>query len=210
MKKVLFYLFVLTLASVLAACNNSPTPQVKEPDKQEETQKTEDNSKEETTKNEETEEETNKEDEEQVQVNTNTDDDELASAFQAYLDEIISLAPEEGRILEAYGNVTGDNYINDSIMYEALYYDVVPSYAEFVQTLEGIDSDNEMITDLHALYVEAATIQLGAFTVMISALEQQSTDLVEMANQGLTEASALISEWQSQVQILSVKTGVNF
>ncbi len=120
------------------------------------------------------------------------------------------LANEEVRIIDAYGSVSGTNYVNDSIMYEALYYEVVPSYTEFVRALEEIDSNNEVIRDLHAIYVEAATIQLGAFTVMISALEEQSTDLVELANQGLTEASALISDWQAQVQVLSVQTGVSF
>lgn len=222
MKKLLIYLFVLTLASVLAACNSLPTPQINEPEKQEETQKNKDSTNEETNKDKEVEEEVIKEEEEEEDItnnnenndnqnnNTNTNYDDLAVAFQAYIDEIILLAPEEGRIIEAYGSVSGDNYVNDSIMYDELYNNVVPSYAEFVITLEGISSDNEIISDLHSLYVEAATIQLGAFTVMITALEEQDRDLVQMANQGLSEASSLISEWQAQVQVLSVQTGVSF
>lgn len=225
MKKLFIYLFVLTLASVLAACNSVPTPQIKEPEKQEETQKNKDQTNEDQT-NEETnidkeevvveeeiedeKEATNNTTDNQNKDNTTTESDDLALAFQAYIDEIMLLAPEEIRIIEAYGSVSGNNYVNDSIMYDELYYNVVPSYAEFVIALEGISSDNEIINDLHALYVEAATIQLGAFTVMITALEEQSRDLVEMANQGLSEASSLITEWQTQVQILSVQTGVSF
>ncbi|SOC39286.1 hypothetical protein [Ureibacillus acetophenoni] len=221
MKKLLIYLFVLTLASALTACNSLPTPQVKEPEKQEDTQKSKDQTNEETNidkeevvvEEEEVEDEkdtTNNTTDNQNKDNTTTENDDLALAFQAYIDEIMLLAPEEIRIIEAYGSVSGNNYVNDSIMYDELYYNVVPSYNEFVIALEGISSDNEIINDLHAIYVEAATIQLGAFTVMITALEEQSRDLVEMANQGLSEASSLITEWQAQVQILSVQTGVSF
>ncbi|BDH63724.1 hypothetical protein MTP04_38540 [Lysinibacillus sp. PLM2] len=145
----------------------------------------------------------------QINNPSNSGQEDLAVAFQTYIDEIRLLAPEETRIIDVYGSVSGENYVNDAIMYDALYYDVVPSYTEFVKNLESIQPSNPEILTLHNLYIEGANIQLGAFTVMISALEEQSYELVELANQGLAESRTLIGQWQSQVQTLSSQTGVS-
>lgn len=223
MKKLISYFIVLSLACVLSACNF--LPQVNGPEKpdgpqvntntdnnnnQNNNNQNNNNNNGNNNNNNNNFNNNNNQNNNNNNVNNNTGGDDLAVAFQTYINQISLLASEEIRIIDAYGSVSGNNYVNDQTMYEALYYDVVPSYTEFVQALEGIDSNNDVIRDLHAIYIEAATIQLGAFTVMISALEQQSTDLVQVANQGLDEASALISEWQAQVQVLSVQTGVSF
>ncbi|CAM5196813.1 Lipoprotein OS=Ureibacillus acetophenoni OX=614649 GN=SAMN05877842_105143 PE=4 SV=1 [Ureibacillus acetophenoni] len=241
MKKLLSFLLVFTLASVLSACNilpqlngpaNNDGPQVNNNSDNNNTNSNNDNNNNNNNQNNNNNTNNNNQNNnnnnannnnqnnnnnnfnnnnnQNNNTNTNSGNDDLAIAFQAYIDEISALAPEEGRIIAAYSNVSGVNYVDDATMYEALYYDVVPSYTEFVRALSEIRSDNQIINDLHALYVEGATIQLGAFAVMIAALEDQSRELVETANQGLNEASTLIKEWQAQLQVLSVQTGVSF
>lgn len=229
MKKLLTFLLVLSFTSVLAACNFFPPQQANGPinpeqpqnnNQQNNNQDVNNNNNNINNNNNNGNNNNNNNNDNNNNFNNNNNNnnnnfnnnqnDDLALAFQTYVEEIMLLAEEEIRIIDVYGSVSGENYVNDEIMYDALYYDVVPSYSEFVQALEGIQSSNQVIQDLHAIYVEAATVQLGAFTVMISALEEQSTDLVQLANQGLSDASTLISEWQAQVQVLSVQTGVSF
>nr|WP_106781930.1 hypothetical protein [Lysinibacillus timonensis] len=213
MKKIILYLSVLCFALFLVACNNTPPAQSENNTDQEETNNEDDVKENEDSKEEveptKEEEGLPSKDEEEEQVKTNAGEDELAAAFESYLNDVILLAPEETRIIEVYGSVSGENYQNDAIMYDALVNDVVPSYTEFVSTLEEIVPNNQEVRDLHDIYIEAATIQLGAFTVMISALEDQDYELVDLANQGLEEASALITTWQTEVQNLSSQTGVS-
>ncbi|KGR91907.1 hypothetical protein CD30_03120 [Ureibacillus massiliensis 4400831 = CIP 108448 = CCUG 49529] len=216
MKKLLFSLSVLSLAFLLVGCNlfpfgqqgtdpgnNHNVPQQEtnnDPEPEPNNNPVPDN-----TNNP----GTNNPNPPQITNPPNNGQEDLAVAFQAYIDEIRLLAPEETRIIDVYGSVSGENYVNDAIMYDALYYDVVPSYTEFVKNLESIQPSNPEIVNLHNLYVEGANIQLGAFTVMISALEEQSYELVDLANQGLAESRTLISQWQSQVQKISSQTGVS-
>lgn len=135
-------------------------------------------------------------------------DEEFAQAFSDYLDEMMLLAVEEERIIGLYDSVTGVNYTNDEALYYTLLDEVIPGYRQFVADLEAIMPENKEIQALHEKYIEAANIQYNSFTLMISAIEQQSMDTMTEANQGLDEARRLLREWLYQVDEFSIKAGI--
>ncbi|SOC08714.1 hypothetical protein SAMN05880501_105127 [Ureibacillus xyleni] len=135
--------------------------------------------------------------------------EDLADAFSNYLDDIVVLAPEEERLIGLYDSVTGVNYVDDETMYYTLVDEVLPGYRQFVIDLEAIMPKNQEIRDLHETYIDAANIQYNAFAIMIAALEEQDSNKMTEANQGLDEARQLIRDWLYGVEDLSSKTGVS-
>ncbi|RHW36179.1 hypothetical protein D1B33_11100 [Lysinibacillus yapensis] len=135
-------------------------------------------------------------------------EENLADSFSAYLDDISVLAPEEARIIELYDGVTGVNYTNDDVLYTALLDEIIPAYRDFVAELESIMPQNPQIRELHEVYIEAANIQYNSFIVMVSALEEQDSDKITEANQGLDQARKLLRDWLYEVESIASETGV--
>lgn len=143
-----------------------------------------------------------------TEIEVSTEESDLTQEFTNYIDEIILLAPEEDRIIGLYDSVTGLNYTNDEVLYYTLLDDVIPSYRQFTVEIESIMPKNQRIRDLHELYIEAANTQYNAFTLMISAIENQDMDTMTQANQGLDQARSLLRDWLYEVEAISTETGV--
>lgn len=202
MKRLSLYLSLVTFV-FLVGCSDSDskkenTTTTEEPVVTEETSSTEQSG----TENE-------SETKTETETVTSNPDSELAQDFTNYIDEIILLAPEEDRIIGLYDSVTGANYVSDEILYYTLLDDVLPGYRQFVVELETIMPKNPRIQDLHELYIEGANTQYNAFTLMISALEEQDMETMTQANQGLDQARALLRDWLYELEAISAETGVS-
>ncbi|QCR34255.1 hypothetical protein [Lysinibacillus sp. SGAir0095] len=200
MKRLSLYLSLVTFV-FLVGCSDSDskkenTTTTEEPVVTEETSSTEQSG-------------TENESETKTETVTSNPDSELAQDFTNYIDEIILLAPEEDRIIGLYDSVTGANYVSDEILYYTLLDDVLPGYRQFVVELETIMPKNPRIQDLHELYIEGANTQYNAFTLMISALEEQDMETMTQANQGLDQARALLRDWLYELEAISAETGVS-
>lgn len=198
MKKFIAFLLFMTI-SLLVACSDSKTTEAPVDEKNVEEQTTPEESVQTETTNE---------------VNTEatssaSSEEDLKEAFANYIDQISQLAAEEERILGLYSSVTGVNYQDDEILYYTLLDEVIPGYNLFIGDLEAIMPRHPEIVALHEKYIEAANIQLGAFTLMISALEEQNFDTITEANAALDESRTLLREWIYEVDALSAETGVS-
>ncbi|MEK9200136.1 hypothetical protein ACH0B5_16655 [Ureibacillus sp. 179-F W5.1 NHS] len=200
MKRLLLFLSMVTFVFLVGCSTSDSKEESKESKNEETTTETKTDSKIET--------ETKTGTSSNSETTAPSTDEEFAQAFSDYLDEMMLLAVEEERIIGLYDSVTGVNYTNDEALYYTLLDEVIPGYRQFVADLEAIMPENKEIQALHEKYIEAANIQYNSFTLMISAIEQQSMDTMTEANQGLDEARRLLREWLYQVDEFSIKAGI--
>lgn len=200
MKRLLLFLSMVTFVFLVGCSTSDSKEESKESKNEETTTETKTDSKIET--------ETKTGTSSNSETTAPSTDEEFAQAFSDYLDEMMLLAVEEERIIGLYDSVTGVNYTNDEALYYTLLDEVIPGYRQFVADLEAIMPENKEIRALHEKYIEAANIQYNSFTLMISAIEQQSMDTMTEANQGLDEARRLLREWLYQVDEFSIKAGI--
>lgn len=116
----------------------------------------------------------------------------------------------ESAAVQAYASVSGENYENDSIMYAVISQTVVPNYQEFYNTLSSIKPATDEVASLHREYVRAASDQLEAFTLILEAIEKQDMQIINRANEDLSQARALLSLWREDLDSACVKHNVVF
>ncbi len=114
----------------------------------------------------------------------------------------------ESTAVQAYASVSGENYENDSIMYTVINETVLPNYQEFYNTLSSIKPATEEVASLHREYVLAASDQLEAFNLIIEAIEKQDIQIINKANEDLSEARALLTLWREDLDSACVKHNV--
>ncbi|MBP3951937.1 hypothetical protein [Bacillus suaedae] len=149
-------------------------------------------------------------DEEGKDVTESTEDlDELTQAFLDYMDFIGQLAPEENRLISMYDSVTGENYVNDELLYNALVEEIIPDYRLFSDELESYMARQSDIRELHEQYIKAVNIQYSAFTLMVAGIENQDYETITEANLNLDEARSILRNWIYEVEDIAELTGVN-
>lgn len=139
----------------------------------------------------------------------NSGENELTAAFNDYVNSVRTLAPEEERLIGIYDSVTGDNYSDDETLYAALTNQIIPGYLAFIDEVEAVMPRNSAIREVHEIYIEAINVQNGAFTLMLSALEQQDYEIITEANEKLTTARGLMRDYMYAVEDLAAEAGVS-
>ncbi len=135
----------------------------------------------------------------------NTIQDDLLNYINTDLPPLVEIEEE---VMYTYEKVTGDNYTDDIVLYDALTEQIIPTYRKFVEQIEDIDPKTQEVKDLHELYIAAANTQFNAFTQMVAAIEQQDTNLITNANEKLTKARKGIRDFTNKLDELTKKHNV--
>lgn len=123
-------------------------------------------------------------------------------------DDIPTVFELELKAVGTYDSVTGPNYTDDIVLYEALVNEIIPTYNEFVRELEAISIDTDEVREIHEGYIKGANLQYNAFVRMVTALEQQDRQLIEEANSMLDEARKLMRDYQVNIKNLAEEHNV--
>jgi hypothetical protein len=131
-------------------------------------------------------------------------EDPVQEELLVYVNEDLSdiVALEEEAIL-AYHSVTGANYTSDQALYDALLFDVIPTYQEFADKLEAIRLETEEVREIHEGYIEGVNLQYNAFIKIVTALEEQDRGMIEEANLMLDESRKLLRDFNYDIQKLA-------
>ncbi|MBD8069134.1 hypothetical protein [Bacillus sp. PS06] len=206
MRKYIMLLFcVIGMSFIIGCSNNSATPD-------DPTDETTTDVEEEKQNEKEAETETDIdpiEEEEVTEEETSTETDGVKEDLYAYYHEgIVPLGPLEAEALGIYDSVTGDNYVDDETLYYALVDAVIPIYRKFTNELQQLRPETKEVRDLHRLYIDGAQLQLNGMLKMITALEEQSYDLMGEANNVMYEGYQLIMDFQYELQDLVDEHGI--
>ncbi|MGG3887638.1 hypothetical protein [Metabacillus fastidiosus] len=128
----------------------------------------------------------------------------LAACSNPVQEEIISYVNEdlpeiaklEEEVIGKYDNVTGENYKDDEILYDALTNEIIPDYSQLIDKLEAIQLSDKELRDIHEDYIEAANQQYSAFTKMLAAIENQDYALIEEVNGILSQSRKDMRDYQ--------------
>lgn len=142
-----------------------------------------------------------------IACGTNPVQQDLVNYINVEMEKVREL---ESTAVQAYASVSGENYENDSIMYTVISETVLPNYQEFYNTLSSIKPATEEVASLHREYVRAASDQLEAFNLIIEAIEKQDVQIINRANEDLSQARALLALWREDLDSACVKHNVVF
>ncbi len=109
---------------------------------------------------------------------------------------------------ELYEEVSGlyekaRNSDDDYSMYTILVNEVIPCSQELIDEAESLEFDNQEVKAVHDIYIDAINKQNQAFTLMLSALENQDYTIVTQANEKLDESRKLMREYRAALTKLA-------
>ena len=128
----------------------------------------------------------------------NSKQEELIDYFNNELQELAIL---ESKMLTSYESVRGDNYVSDAVMYKELTTNTVILARELNDKAVKIaaDIDDPKLLKAHQKYMEYTSKMMNAFTLMISAIENQDRFMITQANQVLTEANLAALDYKTEL-----------
>lgn len=130
--------------------------------------------------------------------------DPVLDELLVYLnDELPKITPLEMEAISAYDSVTGTNYTSDQALYDALLVDIIPTYQEFADKLEGIRLETEEVREVHEGYIEGVNLQYNAFNKIVTALEQQDRAMIEEANLLLDQGRKHLRDFKFNIEKLA-------
>lgn len=138
-------------------------------------------------------------------------DEDAQQALLDYINiDMVELAEIEDRMIASYGSVSGENYVDDDTMYNEICDNTIPLCQKLNNAAMNISPTDREISDVHKIYRRYVTKYLNAFAMITSAIESQDASQVVEANDLLTEASELATEFQQELYALADERDVVF
>lgn len=129
--------------------------------------------------------------------------------FINYYNELMKIRPAETEAANAYGNVTGNNYSNDLILYNTLVDVVIPKYTLFTKKLHDIKPTTDEVKSLHKAYVEATDFFLEHYDGVLIGLQKQDINLITKANEKMELGIGKIKDFKSLFNSILKKYNIN-
>ncbi|MDC0765085.1 hypothetical protein POF51_30645 [Brevibacillus sp. AG] len=126
--------------------------------------------------------------------------EDLINYLNTELPKVTSL---ERKATEEYSSITGANYTNDLVMFEAMTKSIIPTYSQFLEELEKIKPATPEVQKIHDQFILAATTQHSGFITTVSALEKQDYAKIATANKKLAEGRKLMRDYQAAIMELA-------
>ena len=120
--------------------------------------------------------------------------------FLDYREKMKKISVLEEEAIAAYSSVTGNNYKDDTAFHNALVNVVIPKYQVCIQHLMAISPTTAEVLNVHQLFIEGANLQLQAFQIHKSAVEQQDKILINKGNQLLKLGNQKVQESQAEAK----------
>lgn len=124
--------------------------------------------------------------------------DDLLDYINNDTNEMVELDAE---VIELYEKA--QNSANDYTMYEILMNEVIPKSKKLIEEAESIEIETSEVKKVHEIYLDAINKNNQAFTLMLSALENQDYTVMTQANEKLDEARKLLRDYESALETLA-------
>lgn len=122
--------------------------------------------------------------------------------------DIYGIAELEDLGLRRYADLTGDNYVSDQALRQALETEIIPAYAHFAELTGRIKPRTAPVQELHSLFREAAALRLQGFRTILLAIDTQDPVMVRQANGMLDQGQRLIARWQARLANMAGQYGL--
>jgi len=133
----------------------------------------------------------------------------VATDLETYINQgILQIAHLETQALADYAAVVGANYTTNQAVYEALRYQVIPLYDQFLFALKEIKPQSQDVVKLHAVYLRGAETMLRGFEAKLLGLKTGSTALILEGNTAIEKGRIQTERWRARLYALFRKYDV--
>jgi hypothetical protein len=122
--------------------------------------------------------------------------------------DIMGVVEVEQAALARYSAVSGENYVSDQVLYNTLKREVIPTFSEFVDVLQRIEPETDVVKQLHAKYVNGATYRLRGFQTIMGGIYSQDAQVIRAANGLLNEGALETEQWRMELHQLYEMYGI--
>ena len=134
--------------------------------------------------------------------------DEVKKDLINYIDIASSeLSDLENEVVDTYENAR-ENYTDDYTLYTIVRDDVVPNSLKLIDEAEKITPKTEEVRQIHEMYISSINKQNAAFTMILSALENQDYMQLSQANEKLSEARTSARDFLNELEELASEYGI--
>jgi len=122
--------------------------------------------------------------------------------------DLYAIAELEDLGLKRYAALTGDNYISDAALRDALDMEIIPAYTRFETLACQIEPQTEPVRNLHSFYRKAATFRLQGLRMVMLAIDTQDPYVVRQANRMLDQGQQAIEQWRARLAQMAGQYGL--
>ena len=127
--------------------------------------------------------------------------------YNDYSMSISKIADDEEYIADKYQAMFDDN-LDDYDIYTTLRDDIIPKAKDFMEKLEEISPKDKELRKIHNIWIDAWNMQYGAFTLILSAVENSDSAQATEANDRLDMAKKLFRDFKDALEDYRVKHGL--
>lgn len=125
--------------------------------------------------------------------------DDLINYINVELPKISDL--EDG-VVEGYGSVSGENFIDDYTTYTELSDNVIPLSLELIDEAESLSLETKEVREIHEKLIESYTTNQSAMELLIAAIDSEDYNLITQANEKFDAARKLQREFNAGLKDL--------
>ncbi len=122
--------------------------------------------------------------------------------------DICGIAELERHALKRYDELTGERYISDQSLRDALDEEIIPAYERFSSLVSQIAPQTESVQKLHAFYRKAADFRLQGLRMVMLAIDTQDPLVVRHANRMLAQGQESIDQWRARLAQMAGQYGL--
>ncbi|GHU45502.1 hypothetical protein FACS1894120_0410 [Clostridia bacterium] len=111
-----------------------------------------------------------------------------------------AVSEAESRVSNGYNSVIGDNYTDDSTLYEALDEQIISDSLKLINLAGDIIPEGEELRKIHELYVKAVNDQHQAFSLLLSATYNSDHAMAASANEKLADARLGVRNYNAELR----------
>lgn len=113
----------------------------------------------------------------------------------------VSILEEEA--LSKYENMVNDTSLSPEEMYLILEKDIIPTYKEYINSIEEVDLKTDEMKKIHSIYIKGSKTQLEAFSLISKGLLKKDNSTLEKANIYIDDTRKYMNEFQDEIKSLA-------
>lgn len=142
--------------------------------------------------------------------NTLSEKEKQASLLDFINEDIANVSSFEMEAFQSFSSVSGENYINDEMMYEELTTTTIPAYEKALEETEKLEAPFPELEPMLQQIKTASNAFYDALLLQKQALEEQDEEIMNQANEKLLEYSDLIGAYHEDMKTLTKEYNIDY
>ncbi|MGN0151006.1 MAG: hypothetical protein ACI39Q_00910 [Wujia sp.] len=123
-------------------------------------------------------------------------------------DELPAISADRDHALGVYNSYFENDDVDIKSFLSDLQNTAIPEMETYITNLSAIEVATDEVTGLKDLYVQCAQKQCDAMKMVASAIEEENPEFLTQADEMISEASGLLTQYESQLRLLAVDNDI--